>query len=294
MNTVHLKPTNRTGTTATMHHLVAYFSPAGSTRLVAETIHRRLTNRGQEAVLIDLSAKTRFTAGKNSMVQRPCCLWIGSPVYCDHAVPLVTDFIQGLPVASPRNHAVPFVTWGGVTSGLSLLEMAGQLHEKNFIPLAAAKVLAVHSSMWRAPQPLAAGHPDTEDLTQITLLVDEVLWNLNRDEAVPLDMRVLDYLSPALRAEAVSKSLQAAKAAMGTPAGHEQRCQQCGECAEQCPVAAITLAPLPVIADECVLCLQCVRACPQDAFIFDNEAVAARIAAMAVRSDEEKKTLIFS
>ncbi|MBV5307079.1 MAG: EFR1 family ferrodoxin [Desulfobulbaceae bacterium] len=276
-----------------MKHIIVYFSPAGSTRLIAETIHRRLTEHGQEVVLIDLSTKNRTTVEKTSLVDPPCCLWIGSPVYCDHAVPLVTDFIHRLPFGSSKSYAVPFVTWGGVTSGLSLLEMAGQLQKKNFIPLAAAKVLAVHSSMWCAYQPLASGHPDKEDLSQINLLVDEVLRTLKMEEMVPLDIKVLDYLSLALRADAVSKSLKAVKAAMPPLAVNEQRCLQCGECAEICPVAAITLSPFPILADNCVLCLQCVRSCPQEAFIFNGDTVATRIAAMADHSDEEKVTKIF-
>ena len=276
-----------------MKHIIVYFSPAGSTRLIAETIHRRLTEHGQEVVLLDLTAKNRTSEEKTSLVDPPCCLWTGSPVYCDHAVPLVTDFIDGLPFGSSKCYAVPFVTWGGVTSGLALLEMSGQLQKKNFIPLAAAKVLAVHSSMWCASQPLASGHPDKKDLEQINLLVDEVIRNLKMEEVVPLDIKVLDYLSLALRADAVSKSLQVVKSAMPPLAVNEQRCLQCGECAEICPVAAITLSPFPILADNCVLCLQCVRSCPQEAFIFNGDMVATRIAAMADHSDEEKVTKIF-
>ena len=276
-----------------MQHSVVYFSPAGSTRLVADAIHRRLTEHGQEVVLVDLRTSRRAATEQSAFLRHPCCLWIGSPVYCDHAVPLVTDFIEGLPPASPRSYAVPFVTWGGVTSGVSLAETAEQLRGKNFMPLAAAKVLAVHSSMWRASQPLAAGHPDQEDLAQIARMVDNVIGNLQRAEIAPLDIKVLDYLSPALRADAASKSLAAAKAAMPPLTVDEQRCLQCGDCVARCPVAAISLAPFPTIADDCVLCLQCVRACPQEAFIFDNDAVAVRIAAMAERSDENKATQIF-
>ena len=275
-----------------MKHFILYISPAGSTRLVAETLHRRLTEHGQDAVLVDLSPKNQAAAEQYDVADAPCCLWIGSPVYCDHAVPLVTDFIRGLPFVPSGNYAVPFVTWGGVTSGLSLLEMAAQLEEKNFFPLGAAKILAVHSSMWAAPRPLAFGHPDTEDLRQAEQLVDEVICKLAKEEVLPLDVQRLDYLSPTLRADAASKSLKAAKAAMPPLTVDAKRCQQCGECAAQCPVVAIILEPLPTITDACLLCLQCVRSCPQEAFVFDNAAVAARISAMAANSDEEKRTTI--
>lgn len=81
-----------------MKHCIVYISPAGSTRLVAETLSRRLTEHGQEVVLIDISPKNQ-AAEQYDVADAPCCLWIGSPVYCDHAVPLVTDFIRGLPFA---------------------------------------------------------------------------------------------------------------------------------------------------------------------------------------------------
>ena len=180
-----------------------------------------------------------------------------------------------------------------MTSGLALFEMATQLSEKNFVPLAAAKVLAVHSSMWRASPPLALGHPDKDDLEQIAQLVDRVIVRLQNDEVVGLDLQSLDYLSPTMRAEAMSKSLQAAKAAMAPLAVNEQDCRQCGECTEICPVAAITLSPFPQFADDCVLCLQCVRTCSHQAFLINPEAVAARIEAMAGQSDEAKETRIF-
>jgi ferredoxin/flavodoxin len=276
-----------------MEHVIAYFSPAGSTRLVAETIHRRLSEQGYEGILYDLGADRRAAKEKHALILGPCCLWIGSPVYCDHAVPLVTDFIEALPSAAAGSYTVPFVTWGGVTSGLALYEMAGHLQEKDYTVVAAAKVLAVHSSMWRASQPLAAGHPDADDLAQINWLVDEVIRILKSGKVVALDRGVLDYLSPSVRAEAVGKSLEAVKAAMPPLRIDEQRCQQCGECTAACPVAALTLAPWPKSTDACVLCLQCIRACPQDAFVFDSEAVSARIAAMAAESDEVRTTRIF-
>lgn len=275
------------------HHLIVYFSPAGSTRLVAETIRHRLADHGCVATVIDLGDRRVPVAATLSHCQhRPCCLWLGTPVYCDHAVPVVSAFVEALP---PRfgGYGVPFVTWGGVTSGLALPELAERMLAKECIALGAAKVLAVHSSLWHSPRPLAAGHPDAADLAQIVRLVDAVVGNLAGEEVVPLDVSALDYLSPSLRAEACSKSLALAKASMPPLQVEAARCSQCGECAEICPVAAITLNPWPAIGPACVLCLQCVRTCPQEAFPLNSEAMASRISAMAAHSDEAKTTAIF-
>lgn len=279
-----------------MHkHGIVFFSPAGSTRLIAEVIEHHLRLRGCAPFLVDLGrGRQASLEAVQAMVGAPCCIWLGSPVYCDHAVPLVHDFIEALPMASPESYAIPFVTWGGVTSGLALLEMARHLRAKHHRPLAAAKILAVHSSMWRTDQPLGQGHPDEADLRQIAILVNKVCDALKQNACTPLDLEVLNYLSPSLRAQAGTKSLVAARAAMPPLAVDEQLCQRCGLCAGSCPVAAIELNPFPVIAQgACVLCLQCVRTCPHQAFPFNSDQVAARINAMAANSDEEKSTRFF-
>ncbi|WP_448873377.1 EFR1 family ferrodoxin [Desulfobulbus propionicus] len=276
-------------------HILVFFSPAGTTRLVAETLARHLSRNQSDSLLIDLGKNRALPrAALESLADQGGCLWIGSPVYCDHAVPLVMDFIRNLPRPSSPCCAVPFVTWGGVTSGLALPEMAQQLLAKDYLPIGAAKILAVHSSMWRVPQPLALGHPDRDDLNQVELLAEEVTAKLKQEQIVPLALGSLEYLSPAFAAQAAQKSLAAAKKAMPPMAVDEQLCQPCGLCAEACPVTAIELNPFPVInADTCVLCLQCVRSCPQQAFVFHADQVAARIIAMAAQSEEEKATAIF-
>lgn len=60
------------------------------------------------------------------------------------------------------------------------------------------------------------------------------------------------------------------------PAPGEYRihlCDQCGICAEVCPVDAITAdnGVYRIGADECIQCLQCVDACPHGVMRIDSE-----------------------
>ena len=186
-------------------HLIVFFSPAGSTRLIAQCIEKNLAGHGMTASVFDLGRIGHAQRAEIlELLHEPCCLWIGSPVYCDHAVPPVMEFIQALPVA-PGRYAVPFVTWGGVTSGLALPEMVEALNKQQIIPLAAAKILAVHSSMWTASKPLGTGHPDAQDLARVATLVDTVVDRLAQRTVVSLNPDLLDYLSPSLRADAAGK-----------------------------------------------------------------------------------------
>lgn len=273
-------------------HAIAYFSPAGSTERVARTLRDQLLDLQQEAVLFDLSR------GQEEVVDRlveycrrpePCCLWIGSPVYCDHAVPLVEACIRRLPREEAR-YGVPFVTWGGVTSGLALVEMGELLHQQGYLLLGAAKVLAVHSSMWGAPQPLVQGHPNETDLDIVRTVARRVVEKVERGETVELALDVLDYLSPWLRADAAGKSLAGAKAARPPLEADNVLCTGCGVCLECCPVQAISMEGVPLINDKCVLCMQCVRNCPEQAFPFDHAATARLIGDMAAASDEDKQS----
>ncbi len=113
---------------------VVYFSPAGTTRHVAEVIKSMLDDTGCSTEIFDLGrkedfqrleiAQESFSAGDS--------LWIGSPVYTYHALPPVTEFIAGLP-RDRGVFAVPFVTWGAVSSGLALPEWGDSWKRKDIV-----------------------------------------------------------------------------------------------------------------------------------------------------------------
>ncbi|MFP3870863.1 MAG: flavodoxin family protein, partial [Syntrophobacteria bacterium] len=151
-------------------------SAAGSTRHVAQVMEKRFKELGVEPSLYDLAEKRDLCQTVSRQIQslgNDCCLIVGSPVYASHAAPPVMQWISSL--ASVDGFcAVPFVTWGGASSGISLFEMKRELSRKGFKILAAAKVLAVHSLMWQLENPLGAGHPNSEDDRLIEQLVDEV------------------------------------------------------------------------------------------------------------------------
>ena len=151
-----------------MNHLIAFCSPNGTTRHVAEVIEGRLGELGHAAVLMDL-AHIGFDQAKGLVMrgsERPSCLWVGSPVYADHMVPPVAEFLMHFPERDGW-YAVPFVIWGGVNSGVALHEMGALLTGKGLVLLGAAKVPAVHSVMWRTAEPVGAGHPDLKDDAQV-------------------------------------------------------------------------------------------------------------------------------
>ena len=163
---------------------IVYFSPAGSTRHVAEVIEKQFLALGAEVSSFDLAECSSDVATTISLQMEASegksCLFIGSPVYVSHAVPLVMEFIAGLK-ENTGAFAVPFVTWGGACSGISLYEMGKELLNKGLPLLGAAKVLAVHSLMWPLENALGKGHPDADDDQMVKELVDHINQKLHED-----------------------------------------------------------------------------------------------------------------
>jgi ferredoxin/flavodoxin len=269
---------------------VVYCSPAGSTRHVAEVIAASLKENSVTVTTLDLG----IVADPASVVDRlktageGDCLFVGSPVYRDVAVPPVMAFLNQLPsVAGPA--AVPFVTWGGATSGLALWQMGQALQGKGFTLAGAAKVLGRHSMMWTDDSPVGQGHPDADDDRQVRELVDR----LTQGNASPMSLDTLDYLSAEDSGE-VKKKLD--DPWQNIPKNvDEEKCTQCAICVQVCPAGAVALDPLPVFDANCFDCFNCVRECPESAIVspMDFEALNDKIRKKAEKFDEKPPTQIF-
>nr|WP_320115759.1 EFR1 family ferrodoxin [uncultured Desulfuromonas sp.] len=277
-----------------IEHRIVFLSPAGTTALSADMIADAL--RRHQVPFKVVSLNHRYQAVKNGEIfkdwPKQCCLWIGTPVYCDHALPIIDAFIDALPQGT-TGYSIPFATWGGVTSGTTLMELAQRLEKNHYPAIAAAKILAVHSCMWKCDSPLASGHPAQQEADLLESLVRQVVSHLTQSNVAPLPLEQLDYLSDTLKQDAAQKSLAKAKAASPPPQANPAACIACGTCVSKCPMDAIVIDPIPQISDDCIRCLMCVRSCPQHAFPFNQQAYEEKIRAMRSCSDEAMESEIF-
>ncbi|MGD8893228.1 MAG: EFR1 family ferrodoxin [Desulfobacterales bacterium] len=274
---------------------IVYFSPAGSTRHVAGVIEKQFQALGSEVWVLDLgecrdgateiSRQIEESKGSN-------CLFIGSPVYVSHAVPPVMECIASLTENTGR-FAVPFVTWGGACSGISLYEMGKELKNKGFTLLGAAKILAVHSLMWPLENPLGHGHPDSNDDRMVKELVNRIHDKLYSDSPKGIELSVLAYQTQENHKEMEKVSLEAAKADMPRRDIDTELCNQCQICAEVCPMDAVTLTPFPEFGHDCVFCFSCVKQCPERAITVDFSEIWQRIKDRAVFFSEHPHSQIF-
>lgn len=265
---------------------VVFISPAGSTRKIALYIQEKLQSAGVKAVCLDLAADTDV-----NQISDADLLFIGSPVYAYHPVPQVMSFLSEIPVRS--FYAVLFVTWGGVTSGTALFDMAAAVQNRGAVVAGAAKVFAPHSLMQQLDKPLGQGHPDASDLAMIDKLLDITLAKIKSGNETPVDINSLLY-QPEDQLETIRKTtLEKAKSLLPPLRTVIPRCNKCGICIEKCPVHAITLRPSLTIGGTCISCYSCVYACPEKAITADLSRMGDWLNHKAEECGEKEKTEIF-
>jgi ferredoxin len=282
-------------TEQTFKTLIFYCSPAGTTRHAAEVIAKNLQSKQQETVICEIGRdEPHLTQVLQSLADtdEQLVVFIGSPVYASHALPLIMELIDRLPVKD-QVYAVPFVTWGGATSGLALEEMEAALTAKGYGVIAAAKVLAVHSLMWQQENPVAAGHPNQNDDSLIMKLVMAVEKNMAQSKPKLLTATQLEYQPREMAAEMRKLNLKIAKTILPQRTVNQEKCTQCGECEVNCPTTALTLTPWPDFADNCIGCFNCVRLCPENAIEADLTPIYDRIHERAEAAREGDPTQIY-
>jgi len=258
---------------------IVYFSPAGSTGHVAKVMETTFNDLGTEVSVFDLAKKKDLSKTISAQIQKlkeNSCLIIGSPVYVSHAVPPVMKFIAEL-IDTSNAHALPFVTWGGASSGISLFEMGRDLLNKGFSLLGAAKFLAIHSLMWQLDDPLGKGHPspkDDETIRELAIKINKKLHDKNPKE---IELSAIAYQNETVHKEMEKISIEVAKAHMPQREVDKALCNQCRVCAEVCPVDAVAFSPYPEFGDNCIFCFNCMKNCEENAIIADLSAIWQRI-----------------
>jgi ferredoxin/flavodoxin len=277
-----------------MKIIIAYCSPGGSTRQVAGVFHNSFNNNNADVVTFDLAKEYDHSAAQDVIktTDQKVCLFIGSPVYRDMAIPPVMKFIDALP-QSEGNYAVPFVTWGQACSGMALWQMGEALMKRGFLIAGAAKVVALHSMMWLANDPAGKGHPDKTDESIIEEMAATLQERFDSDDIPVLALETLDY-QPHKRADEIKNKINAPWYIIPKKVD-SAACTQCGICEEECPVDAVILDPYPEFDQNCIDCFNCIRLCPEEAIAssISMEDIADHIRMRVETIDEKPLTQVF-
>jgi ferredoxin/flavodoxin len=274
--------------------LIVYCSPAGSTEHVARHLKEKIRALGVPVDLIDLAHEPdmAFIISQLPAARDNLCFYIGSPVYGGYPIPPVMEFISRLPKAE-SGYSVPFVTYGGVSSGIALQLMGQALEGRGYSILGAAKVMATHSIMWSSESPLGKGRPDPSDDRMIEELALTVNAKLKLGNPPGLGLSVLTYQPEETRFRKEKADFASTRSTFPPLKLERTACTQCGICADVCPVDAVTFSPHPEIGSACISCYNCVRRCPEGAIAADLSSAFSHIRAAAEKLREQPETQIF-
>jgi len=261
-----------------MKTTIIQFSPSGNTLKVSEKIKEELEQRNQQVQLIDITGEKQVFLEKDihsflkGKVKPHDVLLIGGPVYAHHLQYHMQDIIKALPKPGDKwgKYAIPYVTYGGISSGIALQEAGGLLKKSGRIVHAGMKISASHR-MTRAFMPDEFNKDKLlADLSlQITELVDRIM-QLNQNNTVTCQANSLKYngLITALKANIIFKEKVWHEKRYPNIQINYEKCTNCGKCVKNCPVLHLCINDNKVYPDaksSCIHCMVCASECPNQA-----------------------------
>jgi ferredoxin/flavodoxin len=257
---------------------IIQFSPSGNTLKVSEMLKTELEQRNQEVQLIDITREKQFFIEKEvqkflvEKVKQHDVLLIGSPVYAHHLQYHVQDLINALPKPDAvwGKHAVPYITYGGISSGIALKEAAELLKKSGRIIHAGMKVSASHR-MTRAfmAEEFNKNKRPENNLPQVIELANRIL-QLISNKPTKCNAKSLNYngLVTTLKANIIFKEKLWHQKRYPKVSIDHKLCTNCGKCTTNCPVLHLTRVNTTVNENPqspCIHCLNCVTDCPSNA-----------------------------
>ncbi len=228
-----------------------YFSPTGTTRSIVHSIANGMKIRNIK--LIDISQPEARSQSMNILENE--LLLFAVPVYMGRTPALLYDFINS--IHANNTPAVCVVVYGNRAFDDALLELKDALEVRGCIPFAGAAFIGEHSFSSNE-LPTAHGRPDEKDLKyaeDFGRKIQQKLFSL--DSIAYLDSITFPGNNPY---GGVTKIWDVDFIKVGN------ECNQCGICADMCPVGAIDLEKSDSIdIIKCISCCACIKYCPQKA-----------------------------
>lgn len=291
-----------------MKALILVFSPSGNTKRIGTLLKACLEQNDISTQMIYISGNEEyfFATDKQSLlkeiVTQHDILLIGSPVYAHHLQYHVKDLIENLP--RPKNEwgkvAIPFVTYGGINSGIALEEAGKLLRKSGRKVLAGLKVSSSHR-MTRAfmEKEYNKDQPEDEIVTIIEGLVKHVKT---------IDLESVKDMSRHLRYQS-RKTFLKANIIFNEKKWHQKRypeiminaseCIKCGRCASVCPVFHLKQnddnSTVKNSNTPCIHCFNCVLECPQRTIkpIGDLQKARDFMEKMIMKANENPGTFLY-
>ena len=269
-----------------------YFSPTGSTRKIVETVAAGTGLRLLPALDMTTPSQRQTWSGKNE----GDLLVVGVPVYLGTFPSFVLEPIKQL--NGNGYWAVPIAVCGNVRMGNCLAELCALLQRQGFKIPAAGNFIAQHSFACDE-FPVGRGRPDQKDLKAAADFGADVAKRMkgNVHDITSLfggNMYVRMYVSGRVDAPGFTSLGEGLRPVIRVSDHDEERCQQCGKCAEACPTGSISPRTFHIVDETCIRCFACTTVCPtgvKQKVVHPHEDVSAWF---THRASERGQPLLFT
>lgn len=268
---------------------IIYFSPTGNTRTVATALSTQLNARSIEVSSSDITGcRQIFEKGDHaSFLQQSVpehdVLLVGAPVYAHHFQYHMLELIRALPKADEKKWGritLPFVTYGGIESGIALEEAAQALKKSGRIVIGGLKISTSHHFIstvlqqpfnHEKPEGLAYAASQTAALVQGAMSEhvredrSTVLRNKSRIDKLKADIIFNEKKWHAKRYPKLTIDTD--------------KCTNCGACVRSCPVLHFEGGkshPHLNNRNQCIHCMKCHSVCPGNAIKINGDLERAR------------------
>lgn len=223
-----------------------YYSPTYTSKKNAVSIAKEFSNDVTEVDMTILSKEpsvSEFT--ENDVVV------FGAPVYGGR---LYKGFAEKLKtLKGNKTPCVITTTYGNYDFEDALVEMKDIVESNGFVPFAGAATLGEHTF-----GKIAIGRPDADDIKKNSDFAKKAVAKLKKGDLT-------------LEVTGNKPYKDGGNGGKFRPLTDKNLCSNCGWCAENCPVGAISKEDTSVIDEnKCISCFRCIKNCPRGAKNMDT------------------------
>lgn len=273
--------------TMKVHHIHAlYFSPTGGTKKVITALARKLS------ALLHIQVEFRdLTVLENRrkvyQFDDQTLVLLAIPVYAGR---IPNKLLPDLQQCIKGNHTpvIPICVYGNRSYDEALRELLMLSETTGFIPIGAATMVSQHAFS----NVFANGRPNMDDISKLEAFAMKLVSQIQDSEtwnAMDYDRKTLikPYYMPLKEEHTPAKFLKA------KPVTDISKCNGCGICAQQCPMASISLDNVVDVCGICIKCQACVVHCPTKAKHFIDEDFLSHVRMLEATYKQPKEPEFF-